>query len=813
MQFNGLSEEEVAERISKGLQNKSSKPKTKTIREIFIENLFSVFNLVILSIILFLLYFYFYTKDSRLLLDSVGILSIAFLNTFLAIFQEIKAKRALDKVSLLLKKEVIVIRDGKEVSLEPSEIVIDDIVKILRGDQVVVDGSVVYSNHLEIDESLLTGESNPIHKKENEEILSGSFCLSGNGFYKAEKIGNESFAAKITEQAKKYKFDLTPLQKKINSIVKILFVVAVFLVILEIILNTGGFDIDFIRKISTILISLVPQGLVLMASVTFAVGVSRISKLGAIIQKLNAIESFSNVQVVCMDKTGTLTQNKLSIHHISKFENEYSEDEIKKLIGTYAALTGDKNATINAINVFEPDKDYKFIDEYPFSSERKMSMIQAEKGSEKITFILGAYDILSARLDPACKEESARIFEENRLSVYRNVLFAKVRTNETMEKLKDKPDRIEIVPLCIISITDKIRDDVFDAIKLFEDNGIKIKILSGDSAKAIQEVVHEIGWDVKDSEMISGNDLDNVSDEDFKKIVMNNVIFARLKPEHKLRIIKTLKKEKIYTAMIGDGVNDLPAIKEADMGIAMEEGSGITKEVADIVLLKNKFSLLPQIFDEGNKIVNTVKSVGKLFITKNFFVIYITLLSMFFFLDFPLTPRRVALINFFGIALPAFMITLKNTNTEKTLNFMKDLMTFVLLSAFIIVAAGYIGIYFVEKNFAVTEKDIQMVMLTIMIITNIANFFSIVLNKEDDNKLTYLLYGFFILIIYVFFAATNIDSTVMNLLKEFYEIDYVRADLWPTIMIISVIGSVVLYFAQKLRDKIVNPESAGSDQK
>lgn len=811
MQFKGLSEEEVRDRISKSLQNKSSKPKTKTIREIFIENLFSVFNLVILSIITFLLYFYFYTKDSRLLLDSVGILSIAFLNTFLAIFQEIKAKRALDKVSLLLKKEVIVIRDGKEVSLEPSEIVVDDIVKIQRGDQVVVDGAVVYSNHLEIDESLLTGESNPIHKKENEEILSGSFCLSGNGFYKAEKIGNESFAAKITEQAKKYKFDLTPLQKKINSIVKILFVVAVFLVILEIIFNKGGFDIDFIRKISTILISLVPQGLVLMASVTFAVGVSRISKLGAIIQKLNAIESFSNVQVVCMDKTGTLTQNKLSIHHISKFKNEFSEDEIKTLIGTYAALTGDKNATINAINVFEPDKDYKFIDEYPFSSERKMSMIQTEKGKEKITFILGAYDILSGKLDQKYKEESTKIFEENRLSVYRNVLFAKVRTNEPMEKLKSKLDNIEVVPLCIISITDKIRDDVFDAIKLFEDNGIKIKILSGDSAKAIQEVVHEIGWDVKDSEMISGGDLDNVSDEDFKKIVLNNVIFARLKPEHKLRIIKTLKKEKIYTAMIGDGVNDLPAIKEADMGIAMEEGSGITKEVADIVLLKNKFSLLPQIFDEGNKIVNTVKSVGKLFITKNFFVIYITLLSMFFFLDFPLTPRRVALINFFGIALPAFMITLKNTNTEKTLNFMKDLMTFVLLSAFIIVAAGYIGIYFVEKNFAVSEKDIQMVMLTIMIITNIANFFSIVLNKDDDNKLTYLLYGFFILIIYVFFAATNIDSAVMNLLKEFYEIDYVRADLWPTIMIISVISSVVLYFAQKLRDKIVNPESAGSN--
>ena len=804
MEFSGLTAEEVRDRISRGHQNRSSKPKTKTLREIFIENLFSVFNLVILSIIIFLVYFYFTTSDKRLLLDSIGILSIAFLNTFLAIYQEIKAKHALDKVNLLLKNEVVVMRDGKEVSLEPTEIVLDDIIKIQRGDQVIVDGSVAYSNHMEIDESLLTGESNPIHKKDNDEILSGSFCLSGNGFYKAEKIGNDSYAAQITEQAKKYKFDLTPLQRKINAIVKILFAVAVILVILEIAFNKEGFSIDFIRKISTILISLVPQGLVLMSTVTFAVGVSRISKLGAIVQKLNAIESFSNVQVVCMDKTGTLTQNKLSVHSLHKLSKDRSEDEVKSLLGTYAFLTSDKNATINAIDVFEPDKSYVFMDEYPFSSERKMSMIQAKKGNETLTFILGAYDILSAKLEQKYKEETGKLFDEYKLSIYRNVLFGIINTNESLENLRDNPDSLKIEPLCIVSISDKIRDDVLEAIKLFEDNGIKIKILSGDSAKAIQEVTNEIGWNVKDSDMISGTDLENISDEEFKKVVLNNVIFARLKPEHKLRIIKTLKKEKIYTAMIGDGVNDLPAIKESDMGIAMEEGSSITKEIADIVLLKNKFSLLPQIFDEGNKIVNTVKSVGKLFITKNFFVIYITLLSLLFFLDFPLTPRRVSLINIFGIGLPAFMITLKNTNTERTKNFMKDLISFVLLSALIIVAAGYTGVYIVEKYHQVSEKDIQMVMLTIMIITNITNYFSIVIPKAEENRLSYLLYGFLLLVVYIFFAATNINTGFIYVVKQFYEIDFVRADLWPSIMVISLISSFVLYLSQKYRDKIIN---------
>lgn len=803
MQLTGLTTKEVNERISKGLHNEATKPTTKTIREIFIENIFSVFNLIILSIIIFLLVFYFKSSDDRLLLDSIGVLTIAFSNTFLAIFQEIKAKRALDKVNLLLKKDVIVIRDGSEISIDPSGIVLDDIIKIGRGDQIVVDGKVVHTNHLEIDESLLTGESNPIHKKENEDILSGSFCLSGNGFYKAEKVGNESYASQITMQAKKYKFDLTPLQKKINFIVKMLFAVAVVLVIFEIIINKEGFTPDFVRKISTILISLVPQGLVLMATVTYLVGVSRISKLGAIIQKLNAIESFSNVKVVCTDKTGTLTQNKLSVNKILKFGDKYSEDEIKTLIGTYAKLTGDKNATINAINIFTADDGYKFVDELPFSSERKMSMIETENEQKKIIFVLGAYDILSDKLMGGYAEESEKLFDDNDISVYRNLLFGKISSHNSIEEIKSSPD-IEIEPLCIISIVDKIREDVFDAIRLFNENGIQIKILSGDSAKAIQEVANEIGWKIKDNDMISGDEFEKIDDRDIKRIVMDKIIFARMKPEHKLRIIKTLKKEKIYTAMIGDGVNDLPAIKEADMGIAMEEGSSITKEVADIVLLKNKFSLLPGIFDEGNKIINSVSSFGKLFITKNFFVIYITLMSIFFLLDFPLTPRRVALINIFGIALPAFIITLKNTNVEKKTAFIKDLFSFVIISALIIVCAGYLGVYFVKMNYNVSQQDIQMVMLTIMVFTNTANYFSIVLTREDPNKITYLLYGFMILILYTFLAATGIDSGVIKLIKIYYEIDFVRPELWTTILIISLVSSFVLFMAQKLRAKFIN---------
>ena len=381
MEFEGLTSREVKKRVSEGLSNKTAKPKTKTIPEIIIENVFSLFNFIIFGIIAFVLFFYFQNNDKRLLLDSIGILFIAVTNTFIALFQEIRSKKALDKVNLLLKKQVNVLRDGKESAINIEEIVVDDIIKINRGDQIVVDGVVIKSNMLEIDESLLTGESIPILKKENSEILSGSFCVSGNGYYKAVKVGEKSYANSVTTLASKYKFILTPLQKKINLILKVLFLIAIILVILEIVtwnvrpnLSPDRQFVEFIRRIATILISLVPQGLVLMSSVTFALGVYRISKIGAIVQRLNAIESFSNVKVVCMDKTGTLTENKLSVHSVINLTENFQNNDIENLLGTYSKFSSDKNATIRTLEKFNIINDAEMLSELPFSSENKFSI-------------------------------------------------------------------------------------------------------------------------------------------------------------------------------------------------------------------------------------------------------------------------------------------------------------------------------------------------------------------------------------------------------------------------------------------------------
>lgn len=806
MELKGLTSNEVIERKKNGLSNSSSKPRTKTINEIFVTNIFSLFNYIIFGIIAFVLFFYFRNDDERLLLDSIGILTIAFTNTFIAIYQEIKSKIALDKVNLLLKKRIDVIRDGEIKKIDITDIVVDDLIRVNRGDQIVVDGKIVKAKILDIDESLLTGESVPIEKFEGDSVLSGSFCVSGNGIYKAEKVGDKSYANSVTILAKKMNLSISPLQKKINLILKILFGFALLLTAIEIIAwnaNPNIEFVEFIRKIATILISLVPQGLVLMASVTFAVGVYRISKIGAIVQKLNAIESFSNVKVVCMDKTGTLTENKLKIHSFTNLSKNIPDEEIELLLGSYSYNSSDKNSTIMAIDQFEHYKTAVCIEELPFNSSNKLSILKLKVKDKSIFYVLGAYDLLTENLKPEDKSIALNAYEKKGLNIYRNLLFGKVSNINSIKEAQQKLNELIIEPICIVSITDTVRKDVYEALDLFNKNGIEFKILSGDSGEAIMAVMNEIGWKMNIEQIVSGNELDKLNKEEFRNVILTKKVFARLKPEHKLNIIKILKKEKIYTAMIGDGVNDLPAIKQSDLGIAMEEGSAITKEVADIILLKNKFSLLPEIFDEGNKIVNTVNSVSKLFLTKNFLVIYLSLLSLIFMLDFPLTPRRVSLLNVFAIGLPALIITLRNKNVSKCLNFIKDTFSFVAISSTIIIAGGYAGYYFASKMFNARNSELEMVMVTIMIFISVMNFIIVALESKEKN-IIYFFYGIILLAIYIFLATTRIPFSFIKLLKIFYEIKFINPEHWWIIIIVSVVSSALLFIMHKIREKIVS---------
>jgi cation-transporting P-type ATPase E len=805
MEIKGLTSGEVRERQRQGLTNKYASHKTKTYWEIVIENIFSLFNIITLSIVLMVIFFYLKYHDERLLLDSIGIFFIALSNTSIALYQEFRAKKALDKVNLLLKTQVNVMRDGKKTCIDRAEIVKDDLIELTRGDQVVVDGTVMFSRSLEIDESLLTGESVPIDKEEGKEVLSGSFCVSGSGYYKAVKLGDESHANSVTNLAKKYKFVLTPLQKQINLILKLLFGIALLLSIAEIISyhvtdNPYYTYTEHIRKIATILISLVPQGLVLTASITFALGVYRISKIGAIIQKLNAVESFSNVEYVCMDKTGTLTENKLRLHSLNVIGSKYTEEQIKEFLGTFVFHSTEKNATIRSLDNLPAIENAEYLNEMPFSSATKRTLLELEINGEKKIFIFGAYDML-LELTGTGKTAIENIFTEKNLGIYRTLLFGLVNGPGSLEGINESTV-IDIEPLCIISITDTVRKDVLEAINLFQNNGIKFKILTGDSPEAVKAILKEIGWEVGLDEMVTGSMLDSMNEKDYSEAIFEKTVFARLKPEHKLNIIKTFRKNKKHTAMIGDGVNDLPAIKSADIGIAMEEGSAITKEVADIVLLKNKFSLLPEIFNEGNKIVNSVSSISKLFLTKNFLVILLTVVSFLPFIDFPLTPRRISLLNVFSIGLPAFIITLKNNNISKCVNFTKEVFSFVITSSVIMAAVTVLSQLVFHEFAGLTRPELHMSLTTILVILAVINFF-IVASESGGSKRIYYTYGILLIALFVFLAGFNIDLKVLRVLRVFYEIIHLNFINWIFILSITVVSSALLFAAHKIREKYI----------
>ena len=803
----GLIPSKAEVRLRAGQCHKPLQPAGKSIGRIILDNIASVFNAVIGTVIIFLLVFFVVSGDTRLWLDAIGAVTVAVFNTAIAIAQEVKAKRALDKVNLLLPRELTVIRAGRATSIQQCQIVLGDVILMKRGDQAVADGEVVQSNHMEIDESLLTGESVPRLKEPGQTILSGSFCLSGNGAYQATELGDSSYASRVTQMARQLKAVPSPLQRQINRLVILLFGSAVMLCLLQVStsVDSRALDTELVRKIATILIALVPQGLVLMASVTFAVGIHRISTVGAIVQAFNAIESFANVQVICMDKTGTLTQNRMTVRAVTPLAVSRPAEELKRLLGTYAWLSSDKNATIRAIEAFAPDRTFEAVGELPFDSRTKLSALTVVQNGKKRLLVLGAFDVLLDQLEPSAFQDALDTVRTAHLSLYRNLLFGEVPDPQPIECYSGKPGLFRIMPICIVSISDTIRQDVSDVINGFEKLGIKFKVLSGDSADSILATCRDIGWDIPDAAVLTGPEIDRLDRGKLPEEAEKRIVFARLRPEHKLDIIKALRARSIYTAMIGDGVNDVPAIKSADLGVAMEDGAAITREIADVVLLKNRFILLPQVFHEGERIIGTVSSIARLFLTKNFAVIYTSLISSIWLLEFPLTPRRVAFLNIFAIGLPAILMAITNSNTRKPKRFSLDTVSFVTISALVIVGAAYTGLLLTRAAHLNPEDEdlAEMVMISILIVTSVVNFLVVVFSGATK-KIGYAIYG--VLLILVYFLVVN--ATPANLLirsaKTFYEISSLDAASWRIVILVCSVSSAVLVIAQRLRSAIVN---------
>jgi cation-transporting ATPase E len=642
----GLSDREAAKRRADGQGNNVPLQSSRTYQDILRDNLFTFINGVyfFLSLLLIAL-----GRAS----DVVVLAFVILLNVVVNVVQEIRAKKKLDKIALVTRPKAAVMREGQERVIDPNEIVLGDILVVRPGDQIVVDGAVVGDGQMKVDESLLTGESDLISKQDGDPVYSGSFCVSGTARYEAEKVGANSLANQMTAEARKFRKTLTPLQRQINLIIRLLLGTAILLAA-----TTGLQMLLQVAPISrgvqnlAVIIGLVPSGLYLMITLAYTFGAVRIVKQNALIQQANAVESISNVDVMCLDKTGTLTANRINLQQVFPLGMERAKLEV--ILGDYAASTAASNKTNDAIATALPGSQRPVTVEVPFGSAHKWSAIAF--GDSVGVYVLGAPEILGTAivLTPAQQDQIQAGADQG----LRVLLFAMSSTVTPMQDQAGNPVLPpNLQPLGILWFGDELRPDARQTLDEFRQAGIQIKVISGDNPVTVAALAKQAGLS-QDIIAVSGQELAQMDEAQFTQMAEESTIFGRITPAQKARLVKSLQARGHYVAMMGDGVNDVLSLKQANVGIAMESGSQATRGVADIMLIKDSFSALPKTFLEGQRIRNGIEDISKLFMVRIFsFILLIIAIGMTT-LSFPFGIKSSTIVTFLTVGIPPFFVTL-----------------------------------------------------------------------------------------------------------------------------------------------------------
>ncbi len=731
MTHQGLSAAEVAQRTSEGRTNATTRATTRTYRGIVVSNLFSVFNLAVFGAAFLLLTLFFVFKDIRTLYDSLSISTVAFLNTIISIVQEIRAKRALDKIVAMSRNTSTVIRGGETQDIPTDDIVEGDLIQLRRGDQIPVDGTVLESHHCEVDESLLTGESEYIFKETGSEVLSGSFCVAGHGVMQAEKVGKESYIQQLSSQVRSYKRFVSPLQQKIDRIVQVLMILAAVMALLVVgqevvghtLKNIPANIIEATRSVASIVTSMIPVGLILLSTVAFALGVFRISQRGALIQKLNAVESFANVDVICMDKTGTLTQNQIKLSRVTPIGSA-KEDKVKEWLALFAHHTSEQNATVVAISeALDSPREIDVIDEVPFNSKDKFSGLSYTLESTQQHLIFGAFEKLGPMLSEEEQAQAEAIVADQQ--GLRTLLFAQLKdVSGTLAEAMGRQPRLQ--GLGVVALVDEIRPNIGEVLQQFQDRDISLKLITGDAAATAQAVAAAAGWKGDTSYVVTGPELDKMGPEGIANVAANCSIFARVSPSNKKDLVAALQDQGHYVAMVGDGVNDVLALKQAELGVAMGSGNRMSRDVSDIVLLEDDFTVMPEVFSEGETIISNIQASAKLFLTKNANAVFAILFAGFLGLAFPFVPRHVTIIGFFSISVPALLLTFSNRIRYVAPRFLQDILRYASVSGAFIAVSGLLAFMASRILFQQSVEVARTALLSQLVLLSILNFLIIV---------------------------------------------------------------------------------------
>lgn len=715
----GLTAAEVEQRRRDGLTNDVPDRASRSVRDIIRANVFTRINAILGVLFILVL------STGSIIDGMFGLLIVA--NSAVGIIQEIRAKRTLDQLAIVSQAKPTVRRDGKAVEVAPREVVLDDLIELGPGDQIVVDGEVAETALLEVDESLLTGEADPIDKQIGDQVMSGSYVVSGSGCYRATKVGKDAYAAKLAEEASKFTLVKSELRSGIDTILKVityLLIPAGALSIYNQLVSSKESWRPAVTGMVAALVPMVPEGLVLMTSVAFAVGVVRLGRRKCLVQELPAIEGLARVDVVCADKTGTLTENGMRLSAIKTLDS-FADNDVRQALAALAADDPRPNASVQAIAEALPDgPGWQRTAVAPFSSAKKWSGCSYGEHGD---WLLGAPDVL---LDPA--SEDARVAEELGSSGLRILLLA--RSDRPVDAA-DAPGTVR--PAALVVLEQRVRPDAKETLEYFADQNVSIKVISGDNAVSVGAVASSLdlpgGEHAVDARRLP-EDRDQLAD-----VLEDKTTFGRVRPDQKRAMVAALQSRGHTVAMTGDGVNDVLALKDSDIGVAMGAGSPATRAVAQIVLLDNKFATLPYVVGEGRRVIGNIERVSNLFLTKTVYSVLLAFLvglagvgSQIFGYDpigYPFLPRHVTIAAWFTIGIPAFILSLAPNNERARSGFVRRVMRLAIPSGVVIGVATFVAYLIAyagpeasqqQKEQAGTTALITLIMIAVWVLAIVA---------------------------------------------------------------------------------------------
>nr|WP_295275032.1 cation-translocating P-type ATPase [uncultured Blautia sp.] len=680
----GLTNEEVQERIAQGQVNNNENPNTRTYKQIIMENTLTFFNFLNLVLLVLVLLVGSY-KNSMF----VGII---FINTVIGIIQEIRAKKTIDKLAILTESKTVVLREGKKWKISTEKLVVDDLIFLKAGEQVPADAKILEGN-LEVNESLLTGEADNLPKNPGDELFSGSFVTAGQACCQIIHVGSDNYASRITSEAKEFKRHNSELRNSLNAILKVISIIIVPLgamLFYKQYYFVGDNIRDSVVNMVAAVLGMIPEGLVLLTSVALTLGALKLAQKKTLVQELYCIETLARVDTLCLDKTGTITEGTMCVAAVESYppvydetsavsaseaiakedessilsQEENSEDgteehsqedpakiqEIEHIMGNLLSVLKDQNATADALRArFKVSQDMELDHVIPFSSDRKYS---GAAFKDTGTYLMGAVQFLFPEGNPQLAEYCSGFAKEG-------LRVLVVAHSENVNEGTEIPAGLE--PIGLLLLTDVIRAEAPDTLAYFESQGVDLKVISGDDPVTVSAIARRAG--LKNAEQyVDATTI--TTQEQMDEAVATYSVFGRVTPQQKQAMVKSLQAQKHTVAMTGDGVNDVLALKEADCSIAMAEGSDAAKNIANVVLLDSNFAAMPEIVNQGRRVVNNIRTAASMFLIKTIFSVLLSLITIFFGDSYPFEPIQMSLISACAVGIPTFLLAQEN-NYEK----------------------------------------------------------------------------------------------------------------------------------------------------